>query len=76
MKLKQLKLNKLKSAVTLNDSEKKTVRGGYWGDDMHMCVICDNDTYTIIPYGNIVDCVEVASTHCPHGFHYHRCSWN
>ena len=43
MKLKELKLKAPKSAVVLNNREKKAVRGGYWETEDEWCttmIVC------------------------------------
>ena len=60
MKLKALKLNKLKSAVILNDSEKKAVRGGRAD-----CLLdCGTVTF-LLPHYGWLDCVYYGLKLCP-----------
>ena len=67
MVLKSLKLHKIKSAVTLNDSEKKAIRGRYWGTGMCTMNCIGTGIYVGIPHGTYMDCLDAAASECPYG---------
>ena len=59
MKLKALKLNRPKSAVVLNDSEKKAITGG-----RTLCHLYCGNYHIIMPHGTWSQCISEALTYC------------
>ena len=68
MTLKQLKLHKIKSAVTLNDSEKKAIRGrGDWGDALCTLNCTGSNSYYGAPHASLFECLAYGHIICGEG---------